>query len=128
MEYIYTVGRRKTSTATVRLYKGKGESIVNDKKLKEYFPIQEHQRKLNLPFALTDTSGEFYFTAKTSGGGVAGQMGAVLLGISRGLVKYDETMKSTLSSNKLLTRDDRMVERKKTGRKKARKSPQFSKR
>lgn len=126
--YTYAYGRRKTSVATVRLYKGKGENVINDKQFTQIYTRLSESKSVELPFKLTNTLGNYYFTAKTNGGGKASQLDAIVLGIARALVKEDETNKPLLKKESLLTRDDRMVERKKTGRRKARKSDQFSKR
>lgn len=127
-KYYYALGRRKTASATVRLYQGKGDSVVNGKPVAEFFPLAAHQKRLQEPFAALIESGDYYFTAKAVGGGTTGQLDAIVLGISRALVKQDESHKSPLKTNGLLTRDDREVERKRTGFRKARKKPQFSKR
>lgn len=127
-KYIEGIGRRKTSTARVRIYKGKTGSTVNEKPLDEYFVKATDLRDVNLPFVVSKLEGKYYFTAKVKGGGTTGQKDAVKLGIARAILKLDETMKPDLRKNGLLTRDPRMVERKKYHRKKARKKPQFSKR
>jgi small subunit ribosomal protein S9 len=127
-KYIYAVGRRKTSTATVRLYEGEGENMINERKVSEIYTSQQEVRDMLLPLEVTGNKGKFYFTAKASSGGKAGQRGAVRLAIARALVKKDEANKPELKKYKLLTRDDRMVERKKSGLRKARKAPQYSKR
>jgi len=128
MEYKYAVGRRKTSSAALRLYRGKAQSTVNGKDLEKYFPIASQQQEIMQPLTLLGLTNNFHFTAKVVGGGVTGQAGAVMLALARSLVKEEEANKSPLKKEKLLTRDDRMVERKKTGQPKARKKPQFSKR
>ncbi len=127
-KYKYAVGRRKTATATIRLFEGKGESMVNEKKMEVRFPLVSQQKRLLTPFDITGTVGKFYFTGKASGGGTQGQIEALMLAISRALVMYDEDFKTVLKKEKLLTRDSRMVERKKPGLRKARKAPQYSKR
>ncbi len=111
-------GRRKESIARVRLMAGKGEIVVNGKKLDEYFGSDILKVIVNQPFAVTNTVGKYDVIIKVIGGGLTGQAGAIRHGISRALVK----------SNGFLTRDPRMKERKKYGLKKARKAPQFSKR
>ncbi len=108
--------------------KGKGKITVNDKDSKDYFPIPTQQYKLEQPFALTDTSGQFDVKVNVEGGGTTGQVEAIRLGISRALVELDEDNKPKLKEHGLMTRDPRMVERKKPGQKKARKKFQFSKR
>jgi small subunit ribosomal protein S9 len=128
MEVINALGRRKSAVARVYLKEGKGKITVNTKDSKEFFPTEILQYKLSQPFALTDTVGKYDVTVNVSGGGITGQVEAVRLGISRALVKIDEENKPKLKVASLLTRDPRMVERKKPGQKKARKKFQFSKR
>ena len=128
MEVINTIGRRKASVARIYLSKGKGKITVNDKDSKDYFPIPTQQYKLEQPFALTDTSGQYDVKVNVDGGGTTGQVEAIRLGISRALVEIDEENKPKLKEHGLMTRDPRMVERKKPGQKKARKKFQFSKR
>ncbi len=121
-------GRRKTAVAQVRLVAGSGKTIINDKEIKDYFPIEDHRTDVNKPFTLTNTKGTFDMFVTVKGGGVSGQVGAVRLGVSRALVTINPENKEVLRANGLLTRDPRMVERKKYGQKKARKRFQFSKR
>ena len=123
-----SLGRRKTSVARIVLSEGKGTIMVNGKDSKDYFPILLQQFKLQQPFKLTDTVGKYDVTATVDGGGITGQVDAVRLGISRALVKIDAEHKPKLKAEELMTRDPRAVERKKFGRKKARKRLQFSKR
>lgn len=127
-KYTYGLGRRKSSIATVRLFQGKGDDLVNGKKVEQVYKRKSQLTKLYLPFEYTKTEGKFYFHAKTRGGGVEGQLDAIVLGISRAFVKVDESFKSLLKKGKLLTRDSRKKERKKPGLKKARKKEQYSKR
>ena len=127
-KYTYTLGRRKTAVATVRLYEGNGENLINDKPLKEYIKLVEDQMTVLEPLKITGTEKAFYFTAKMSGGGYYGQLKAIVHGLSRALAKQDPEYKKILKKALMLRRDDRMVERKKTGLRKARKAPQFSKR
>lgn len=127
-KYIYTIGRRKTSVATLRLFEGKGDSLINEKPLEELYPDATDKRNILLPLSLTNNVDKFHFTVKTSGGGKRGQRDSIILALSRALVKYDADLKEILKKESLLTRDDRKKERKKTGLLKARKSPQFSKR
>ncbi|HKJ47306.1 MAG TPA: 30S ribosomal protein S9 [Balneolales bacterium] len=122
------IGRRKTSTARVYIKPGNGEIIVNKKKLEDYFPLKNHQIAATLPLALTEMTGKYDIIVTVSGGGLSGQSGAVSLGLARALDDLNEDVHGKLKSNGLLTRDDRMVERKKYGRPKARKRFQFSKR
>lgn len=128
MEIINTLGRRKTSVARVYLTKGKGNVTVNKKDYKTVFPVAVLQAKIEQPFQLTDTMGQYDVVVNVVGGGINGQAEAIRLGISRALVKVAEDNKPTLKAEGLMTRDPRMVERKKPGQPKARKKFQFSKR
>ncbi|MBX2983698.1 MAG: 30S ribosomal protein S9 [Flavobacteriales bacterium] len=128
MEPINSLGRRKTSVARVVLSEGTGSIIVNGVEGKEYFPITTQQFKLDQAFKLTDTLGKYDVTVNVRGGGITGQVEAVRLGIARALVTMDETLKPALKAEDLMTRNPAEVERKKFGRKKARKRYQFSKR
>jgi len=123
-----SVGRRKTSVARVILKPGSGEVKINDKKLEIYFPIDTLMSDVLLPFVVTETTGKYDVIANVDGGGSTGQAGAVKLGISRALVEINSDFRPKLREHDLLTRDSRMVERKKYGQKKARKRFQFSKR
>lgn len=128
MEVVNTIGRRKSAVARVYLKEGNGQITINGKDQKEYFTLEQWLFKLNQPFALTDQEGKFDVTVNVKGGGFTGQVEAIRLGISRALVKIDEESKPALKKEGLMTRDPRMVERKKPGQKKARKKFQFSKR
>ena len=128
MEVINTLGRRKTSVARVYLTKGTGKMIVNRKDYKEVFPIAVLQSKILQPFALTDTVNQYDVKVNVAGGGINGQVEAIRLGICRALVEINEENKPLLKVEGLMTRDPRMVERKKPGQPKARKKFQFSKR
>ncbi len=128
MEIINALGRRKSSIARVYMKAGKGKFTINDLDYKEYFPVSTLQYKINQAFALTDTTGKFDIDVNVNGGGINGQAEAIRLGISRALVKYQADLKPALKAEGLMTRDPRMVERKKPGQKKARKKFQFSKR
>ena len=128
MENVNSIGRRKTSVARVILSEGSGEMIVNGRDGKEYFPTGIQQHKINQPFKLTETEGKYDVYANIDGGGITGQVEALRLGIARALVKLDAENKPKLKAENLMTRDPRSVERKKFGRKKARKRYQFSKR
>ncbi|QQR85071.1 MAG: 30S ribosomal protein S9 [Flavobacteriales bacterium] len=128
MEIINSIGRRKASTARVYLSQGSGAITVNGKEGKEYFPLVIQQFKLAQPFKLTSTEGQFDVSVNVEGGGISGQVDAVRLGIARALVKHNAELKPALKKEGLMTRDPRTVERKKFGKKKARKSYQFSKR
>lgn len=128
MEIINTLGRRKTSVARVYLQKGSGNVTVNNKDYKEFFPVAMLQSKIQQPFQLTETAGQYDVKVNVMGGGINGQAEAIRLGISRALVKISEELKPALKADGLMTRDPRMVERKKPGQPKARKKFQFSKR
>jgi small subunit ribosomal protein S9 len=128
MDIINALGRRKTAVARVYLSKGNGEISINNKTFTEFFPVDVLQTKVNQPFQLTGTSGEYNVKATVNGGGINGQAEAVRLGISRALVEINEEYKTLLRAEGLMTRDPRMVERKKPGQPKARKKFQFSKR
>lgn len=128
MEIVNTLGRRKTSVARVYLSKGTGKVIVNKKDYKEVFPVAVLQSKIEQPFVVTNTVGQFNVTVNVFGGGINGQAEAIRLGISRALVEVAEENKTLLKGEGLMTRDPRMVERKKPGQPKARKKFQFSKR
>lgn len=122
------VGRRKTSVARVYLRKGTGAIRINGKDVKEYFPISEHVAQLARPFEVVDALEKFDLVITVRGGGISGQAGACRHGISRALTEYDATNRPALKSNGFLTRDSRMVERKKYGQPGARRKFQFSKR
>lgn len=128
MEVINALGRRKTSVARVYLMKGSGSITVNNRDYKEFFTVAMLQDKVVQPFKLTDTLGQYDIKVNVQGGGINGQAEAIRLGISRGLVKVSEDLKPALKAEGLMTRDPRMVERKKPGQPKARKKFQFSKR
>jgi len=127
-EVHYATGRRKTSSARIYLKKGKGNIVVNDSKLDEYFGRKVAQMLVRQPLELVDLVENFDIDIKVKGGGNFGQAGAIRHGISRALTKYDEELRPQLKKAGLLTRDSRKVERKKPGLVKARKSKQFSKR
>lgn len=122
------VGRRKTAVARVKIMEGSGKVLVNNKPIEQYFPLEMLRSEVLRPFAVTNTTGRYDAKVKVEGGGSTGQAGAVKLGIARSLVALDEDLRSALRGAGLLTRDPRMVERKKYGQKKARKRFQFSKR
>lgn len=128
MAVTHKIGRRKTSVARVYLSEGKGEITINGRDYKEYFPTEVLQYKINQPFQLTQTVGQYDLKVSVYGGGVTGQVEAIRLAISRALVAINEENRIILKPEGLLTRDPRMVERKKYGQKKARKRFQFSKR
>ena len=127
-ETTYATGRRKTSTARVYLSEGKGNILVNDIPLEEYFGREVAKILVMQPLVLLDISSKFDIMVKVSGGGSFGQAGAIRHGISRALEKFDPDFRPSLKSAGYLTRDSRQVERKKVGLVKARKSKQFSKR
>ncbi|MEY4382477.1 MAG: hypothetical protein RI995_19 [Bacteroidota bacterium] len=122
------IGRRKTAIARISLTPGKGEIVVNGRAFTNYFPSEILQIVVNQPFALTNTLGSFDVKANVDGGGIKGQAEALRLAISRALQTQDTELRSPLKKEGFLTRDPRMVERKKAGRRKARKRFQFSKR
>jgi small subunit ribosomal protein S9 len=124
----YGTGRRKCSTARVHLKPGKGEIKVNDRSLDEYFGRETARMIVRQPFAAVDMPDKFDVMVNVSGGGPSGQAGAIRHGITRALLKYDETLRKTLRKAGYVTRDARAVERKKYGLHKARKRPQYSKR
>jgi small subunit ribosomal protein S9 len=124
----YATGRRKKSIARVWLKKGSGSIYVNGKKMIDYFKKQNLQIAICRPFSVVKRENEFDIRCSVKGGGLSGQAGAVIHGISRALVEYEADLKSALKKEKLTTRDSRAVERKKYGRRKARRSFQFSKR
>ncbi len=128
MDTIHTIGRRKTSVARVFLNEGTGKIVVNGKEFAEYFTIPAHQKSIMAPFNVTETAGKFDVKATLKGGGITGQADALKLGIARALVEVNPELKPILKKDKLLTRDPRVVERKKYGQPKARKKFQFSKR
>jgi len=121
-------GKRKTSVARVLLVPGAGAITVNVKTIEEYFPRQTLRSIATAPLALTGTDSAYDVRARIDGGGISGQAGALRHGISRALIGVDENLRTELKKQGFLTRDDRQVERKKAGLKKARKRPQFSKR
>ncbi len=124
----YATGRRKTSIAKVWLKKGSGKIYVNGKNFEHYFTRSAHKTQILRPFEIINQSTDYDVKSKVVGGGHTGQAGALVHGISRALLKFDENLKTTLRKEKLTTRDSRSVERKKPGRAKARRSFQFSKR
>ncbi|MCI6410872.1 30S ribosomal protein S9 [Schaalia hyovaginalis] len=123
------LGRRKEAVARVRLGPGTGEWKINGRTLEDYFPNQLHQQLVKSPFVLLDLEGRFDVIARINGGGISGQAGALRLGIARALNEIDrEANRPALKKAGFLTRDARVIERKKAGLKKARKAPQYSKR
>ena len=124
----YATGRRKTSIAKVWVKKGSGQIYVNGKKYSDYFSSDNHKMQITRPFEIINQPTEYDVKCSVRGGGPTGQAGALVHGIAKALVLFDENLKSTLKTEKLTTRDSRAVERKKPGRRKARRSFQFSKR
>jgi len=124
----YGTGRRKTSTARVRLVPGSGQILINGREAKDYFPYDTQLLILNQPLAATETEGTYDVLVNVHGGGLTGQAGAIRHGIARALLKADPEYRAALKREGYLTRDARMVERKKYGLKGARRAPQFSKR
>ena len=128
MEVIHKIGRRKTAVARVYVAEGKGNITVNKKAMAEYFPTAPLQYKVNQPLVMTNNDGNFDITVNVYGGGITGQAEAIRLALSRAMCEVDAENRAILKPEGLLTRDPRMVERKKFGQKKARKKFQFSKR
>src|SRR5690554_8118210 len=128
MQYFDVIGRRKTSVARVRLTPGTGKRTVNNVQLKRYLNRETLEMIVEQPFELVNLSDKIDLNVNVIGGGLAGQAGAIRHGITRALTKYDENLRAELKKHGLLTRDPRMVERKKSGQPKARKRFQFSKR
>ncbi|MHA6801292.1 30S ribosomal protein S9 [Bounagaea algeriensis] len=125
---VQTVGRRKEAVARVRLIPGSGNFTLNGKSLEQYFPNKVHQQVVQEPFQVTDRVGSFDIKVTLNGGGPSGQAGALRMAIARALSAYEPEDRPTLKKAGMLTRDSREKERKKYGLKKARKSPQYSKR
>ena len=128
MEVIHKIGRRKTAVARVYVAKGKGKITVNKKDMTDYFSTATLQYKVNQPLVMTNNDGNFDITVNVFGGGITGQAEAIRLALSRVMCELDAENRLILKPEGLLTRDPRMVERKKFGQKKARKKFQFSKR
>ena len=127
VQYMGT-GRRKKSVARVRLVPGNGKVVINNREIETYFGLETLRVIVNQPLVLTATKDKFDVLVNVYGGGLSGQAGAIRHGISRALLKADENLRPELKKAGFLTRDPRMKERKKYGLKKARRSPQFSKR
>jgi len=126
--WVFATGRRKTSVARVMIRSGEGKITINSKSPQEYFPTENEIVTIMKPLEVTDNVGKWDIRINVKGGGFTGQAGAIRHGIARALVEVDPDSKQALSKGKFLTRDSRMVERKKPGKPKARKSFQFSKR
>ena len=127
-QVIWGTGRRKTAVARVRLRLGSGKMVINDRPLEQFFPRIQDRLSVQAPLKAIEGLERYDITAKVNGGGPTGQAGAILLGISRALLKAEEHVEETLKSNGFLTRDSRMKERKKYGLRGARRAFQFSKR
>ncbi|MGL4624217.1 MAG: 30S ribosomal protein S9 [Culicoidibacterales bacterium] len=121
-------GRRKSSTARVRLVQGSGNVTINGKSMQEYLPLETLRVIVKLPLVVTETEGKFDVIVNVNGGGYTGQAGAIRHGIARALLEVNADLRPALKSAGFLTRDARMKERKKPGLKGARRAPQFSKR
>jgi small subunit ribosomal protein S9 len=128
MDTIHTIGRRKASVARIYLNKGKGEITINKKDYKDFFPVEGLQKKVLQPFSVLDLEGKFDVKVNVNGGGNTGQADAIKLAIARALCELDLENRPALKAEGLLTRDPRVVERKKPGQKKARKKFQWVKR
>ncbi len=128
MQYFDATGRRKDAVARVRLTPGTGKRIINNRLMKDYLQREVLSMMVEQPFNVVELSDKFDLRVNVCGGGLTGQAGAIRHGVSRALVLYDETLRKALKQRGFLTRDPRMVERKKPGRPKARKRFQFSKR
>ena len=124
----YGTGRRKTATARVFMKSGTGQITVNDRPLDQFFGRETGRMIVRQPLAVAQVEGRFDFTVQVVGGGITGQAGAIRHGITRALIEYDETLRKPLRQAGFVTRDAREVERKKVGRRKARRGPQYSKR
>jgi small subunit ribosomal protein S9 len=124
----YGTGRRKTATARVFMKAGTGKITVNDRPLDEFFGRETGRMIVRQPLQVAQVEDRFDFTVQVDGGGITGQAGAIRHGITRALMEYDETLRPTLRKAGFVTRDAREVERKKVGRRKARRGPQYSKR
>ncbi|MDX1392882.1 MAG: 30S ribosomal protein S9 [Gemmatimonadota bacterium] len=127
-DLVQSVGRRKKSVARITMRPGSGKLLVNGRDFEDYFPISRHRSSVEEPLKATQTEGIYDIQVRVRGGGITGQAEAARLGIARALLALDEERRSALRADGLLTRDARIVERKKPGRPKARKRFQFSKR
>lgn len=127
-KYIWGLGRRKTSVARVRISPGTGQVKINQRTLDDYVKVERLRKLFQTPMSISETTSKFDLNINVQGGGIMGQVGACVLGISRALIKAEPTAEATLRKHGLLTRDSRMVERKKYGMRGARRGCQFSKR
>lgn len=128
VQYYEGIGRRKTSSARVRIITGNGQYIINDKQAEAYFPRLGDMKKIVSPLLAAEMEDQFDISVKVKGGGITGQAGAVCHGLARALVKMDPELRPVMRAGGLLTRDSRMKERKKPGLKRARKAPTYTKR
>lgn len=128
IQYYEGIGRRKTSSARVRIMTGNGQYIINDKQAEAYFPRLRDMKKIVAPLLAAEMEDRFDISVKVKGGGITGQAGAVCHGLARALVKMDPELRPVMRAGGLLTRDSRMKERKKPGLKRARKAPTYTKR
>lgn len=128
VQYYEGIGRRKTSSARVRIITGNGQYIINDKQAEAYFPRLGDMKKIVSPLLAAEMEDRFDISVKVKGGGITGQAGAVCHGLARALVKMDPELRPVMRAGGLLTRDSRMKERKKPGLKRARKAPTYTKR
>ena len=128
METVHTIGRRKASVARLYITEGKGNFVINGKDYKDYFPLETLQFKLHQPFKVVELDGKFDIKVNVNGGGINGQADAIKLAIARALCEINIEHRPALKAEGLLTRDPRVVERKKPGQKKARKKFQWVKR
>lgn len=128
VQYYEGIGRRKTSSARVRIITGTGQYIINDKQAEAYFPRLRDMKKIVAPLLAAEMEDRFDISVKVKGGGITGQAGAVCHGLARALVKMDPELRPVMRAGGLLTRDSRMKERKKPGLKRARKAPTYTKR
>ncbi len=127
-EQVQSVGRRKTSVARILMRPGAGAVRINGKSIEDYFTIPRHRTVIEAPLEVTECTGVYDITVRVRGGGITGQAEATRLGVARALLAFDEDRRATLRAHGMLTRDARIVERKKPGRPKARKRFQFSQR
>jgi small subunit ribosomal protein S9 len=127
-DYIWGTGRRKTAVARVRIRPGTGTIEVNGQEMEDYFPREDHRQSIRMPLRVTHNQGRYDVFVNANGGGITGQAEATQLGLARALLSADSSLRALLKENGLLTRDPRMVERKKYGKRGARRSPQYSKR
>ena len=128
IKYFYGKGRRKTSTAQVRLYQGNGKFIINERMMNDYVKTKRQKEIIFAPFVITGTDKIFDVSVHVEGGGFSSQSEAIRHGVSKALLEFDSSFRTTLKKEGFLTRDSRMKERKKPGLKRARRAPQFSKR